>query len=78
MSMAKARIEMEERQRIEVEEILVEANALKRCWMHGEVFDPGVWDLVPAYIHANAKFSRGEVYSFRTRRDMTDAMQSSA
>jgi hypothetical protein len=75
MSMMKARIEMEERQRMEAEEILVEANALERCRQHGEVFDRGVVDLEPAYRYANSKFSRGEVSGFRDRREMTDAMK---
>ncbi len=75
MSMMKARIEREERQREEATELLAEAKALKRCWMHPDVvFDCGVRDLVPAYMHANAKFSRGEVHAFRSRREMTDTM----
>jgi hypothetical protein len=66
---------MNEQQKIEVEDILVDAKALKRCWMHpDEVFDCGVWDLVPAYMLANSKFSRGEVHAFRDRREMTDTM----
>jgi hypothetical protein len=76
MSMTKARIEMEEQQRMEAEDMLVEFSALTRCWMHPDVvFDHGVVDLESAFRRANAKFSRGEVRSFRTRREMTDAMQ---
>lgn len=59
---------------VEARRIALEADVLRRCEYHGMVWEDGA-DPAEAYKLGNWLYSRGKLEEFRSRREMTDAIQ---
>ncbi|KQN09984.1 hypothetical protein ASE85_03370 [Sphingobium sp. Leaf26] len=60
------------------EDVLIEAGALTKCDVHGDVYDCDSDRLASAYPIANSKISSGQIVlpSGWTRKDFTDVVKS--
>ena len=77
MSSAKDQIARLEQQRSAAVAIALEVDLLKRCDIHGEVYDPLSNNFEEAYKYGNHLFSQHDplVAVFESRTEMTDALK---
>lgn len=76
MSGAKRLMELREQQWDAAKEIAVDAEVLKRCSLHGEIYDPMAGDKTSAYKLGNYRMSAGNLKGiFSTSREMTDTIK---
>ena len=75
MGQAKKEMMRQEELLYEAADIAVEAGVLRRCKYHPDIVWDNHGDRSDAYKLGNARFSRGEVGDFRSRRELTDAIK---
>ena len=77
MGGTKRLIERQEHKRAVATSIAIQAKVLRHCEFHDYVYDPGTWDITPAYRLGNYKFTKGELKEvFDERTEMTAAIKS--